>query len=139
DRGFVIEVAKEPLVLAQAPADVLALDLRAGTSCEYAQNRQTARIAHRSGIEDREVAEHDAAAVQEWHAAVALRLPGSEPVVVGEPLLHAVCVVRHLPSQHPLAGGAGQRKLEIGEQLSVAPNRERAKYASLGVELGDER
>ena len=139
DRSFVVEVAEEPLVLAQAPADLLALDLRARTSREDAQNRKTARIEHRSSIEDRQVAEHDAVAVQERHAAVALRVPGGEPVVLGESLLHAVRVVRHLPAQHPFAGGAGQRKLEVGEQLPVAPDRERTKHASVRVELGDER
>ena len=60
-------------------------------------------------------------------------------MVLGEPLLHAVRVVRHLPAQHAFAGGARQRKLEIGEQLSVAPDRERTEHASFRVELGDER
>ncbi len=99
---------------------------------------ETARIAHRPGIEDRQVAEHDTVPIQERHAAVALRLPGGEPWVVGKPLLHAIRVVRHLPAQHALAGCAGQRQLEVGEQLPVTPNCQRTKHASLGVELGDE-
>ena len=139
DRRLLVQVAEARLVCAQALVDAQPLRLGAGAGGEDTQNRQAARIVHALDVEDREVAEHRPARVDERHAAVALGLPNRESRVLRKPLLDGIGIVRHAALEHALARRACHRQLEVVEHAPAPPDRQRAKATAVAVELGDER
>src|SRR5438046_2043463 len=83
---------------------------RPGPRREDAHDRQPARaLPHGLVVADREMAHDDARGIDQRHPAVAVDAPVAEGAVLREELLQPVGEVRHLPVQHALAGGAGQR------------------------------
>ena len=106
---------------------------------EDPHNRQAARpVVHRPVVENGQVAEDTAGAVDQRDAAVTVDPPGGQTDVVREEGLQALRVVRHLAAQHGLAGRAGHREFEVVEPAAAPPHRERAEMRPVGRQFGHE-
>src|SRR5262249_26868059 len=84
------------------------------------------------------MADHRSGEIAEWHAAIALRTPVRQPDILRKARLQSVQMVCQLALEHRLAGGSLQRHLEVRQQGTAAPHRERAKAATIGADLGYE-
>jgi len=139
ERCVLVEVAVEGLALTQRALRAQAADLGAGPRCEDAHDREPARtVPHRLVVADREMAHDRARGIDQRHPAVAVDAPVDEGAVRREELLQPLREVRHLSVQHALAGGAGQRDVDVGQEGAAAPERPRPEALAVVRQLRDE-
>ena len=136
---LLVELAIAPLALHELLLDPQPLELDGGPRGEDPEDEEPAGLGrHGPLIEDRQVAEHPALAVEQRHAQVALDPQVDEQPVAREPLPDLLGMVAQPPAHDVLAGSPGQLEFEVLLDPAPAPVGERADSRRRPGELGDE-
>src|SRR5690242_9549106 len=115
----------QPIVgAAQRVLHTQSFDLCAHALCEYPHHGKAARpVRHGFVVDNRDVTEDPALRIQHRHAAITLRAPVGEQLIVGKSCAKLRRIVGGLPAQYEFAWSAGQRQFDVLAEAVALPER----------------